>query len=240
MLSNLSSAEAPAGYAIKNKQARRLLPCTARFRFLSLSVPTTPSGLRGGDRRRKCWATELKVKEFVSVLSGVVLGSSIQFGQETSLSALAFFSFLQVWSTVEKSKRALFHNFYPIEKWNFILTYFLPKQSNLVIFPPSGEHFRFRSVHAERKFRLECLRSKPFIKRQKIEDWHEHESCCKTMTNSMYYYCCCCCCYYYYYFIWVCLTLHYKQLKRNTPWSRDLGFLSNCFYQFYKSKQAPP
>ena len=40
MLSNLSSAEAPAGYANKSEQARRLLPCPARafVFFLSASL----------------------------------------------------------------------------------------------------------------------------------------------------------------------------------------------------------
>ena len=40
MLSNLSSAEAPAGYANKSKQARRLLPYPARafVFFLSASL----------------------------------------------------------------------------------------------------------------------------------------------------------------------------------------------------------
>ena len=41
MLSTVSSAEAPAGYANKNKQTRRLLPCPARafVFFLSASLP---------------------------------------------------------------------------------------------------------------------------------------------------------------------------------------------------------
>ena len=31
-----------------------------------------------------------------------------------------------------------------------------------------------------------------------------------------------------------------KNNWNETPWSRDLGLLSNCFYKFYKSKQALP
>ena len=55
MLSNLSSAEAPAGYAknINKYKARRLLPCPAHFRFQRFVFFQRPYDTKWPPRRRQ-------------------------------------------------------------------------------------------------------------------------------------------------------------------------------------------